>query len=73
MEKDENKIDDMKRIRDLQESFDNNMKVLESYIAESITNKEKLETLKNDLKEANKKFVEAERCIKKKKKDIEKV
>ena len=73
MEKDENKIDDMKRIRDLQESFDNNMKVLESYIAESITNKEKLETLKNDLKEANKKFVEAERCMDELKKDIEKV
>ena len=73
MEKDENKIDDMKRIRDLQESFDNNMKVLESYIAESITNKEKLESLKNDLKEANKKFVEAERCMDELKKDIEKV
>ena len=73
MEKDENKIDDMKRIRDLQESFDNNMKVLESYIAESITNKEKLESLKNDLKESNKKFVEAERCMDELKKDIEKV
>ena len=51
------------KIQVLQESFDKSMKILESHIAESITNKEKLESIKNDLKEANKKFVEAERCL----------
>ena len=54
---------ELKRIRDLKESFDKSMKILESHIAESITNKDKLETIKIDLKEANKKFLEAERCL----------
>ena len=50
-------------IRLLQESFDKSMRILESHIAESITNKEKLDSIKRDLKEANNKFVEAERCL----------
>ena len=57
-----NKIE-LKKIRDLQESFDKSMKILESHIAESITNKEKLDSLKKDLKEASGKFIEAERCL----------
>ena len=39
-----------KNIRDLQELFDKSMRILESHIAESITNKEKLDSLKRDLK-----------------------
>ena len=50
-------------IRELQVSFDKSMKILESHIAESITNKEKLDSLKKDLKEASGKFIEAERCL----------
>jgi len=73
METDENKKIDLKKIKDLQESFDNSMKILESHIAESITNKEKLNLLKKDLKEANKKFMEAERCMDELKNDIDKV
>ena len=60
-----------KNIRDLQESFDKSMKILESHIAESITNKEKLDAIKRDLKEANKKFIEAERCLDDLKVDLE--
>ena len=47
------------------------MKILESHIAESITNKDKLESIKRDLKEANEKFLEAERCLEDLKVDLE--
>ena len=63
MEIDEKNTIELKKIRDLQKSFDNNMRILESHIAESITNKEKLDSIKRDLKEANEKFLEAERCL----------
>ena len=63
MEINENSIAEQKKIRDLQASFDKSMKILESHIAESITNKDKLESIKIDLKEANKKFLEAERHL----------
>ena len=53
----------LENIRELQESFDKSMKILESHIAESITNKEKLDSIKKDLKEANEKFIEAERFL----------
>ena len=53
----------LENIRKLQESFDKSMKILESHIAESITNKEKLDSIKKDLKEANNKFIEAERYL----------
>ena len=63
MEIDEKSAKELKKIRDLQASFDKSMKVLESHIAESITNKEKLDSIKTDLKEANEKFLEAKRCL----------
>ena len=47
------------------------MKILESHIAESITNKERLNSIKRDLKEANEKFLEAERCLDDLKVDLE--
>jgi len=65
-----NKIEH-KKIRDLQESFDKSMKILESHIAESITNKEKLDSIKRDLEDANEKFLEAERCLDNLKIDLE--
>ena len=71
MEIDENNISKIKKIRDLQASFDKSMKILESNIAESITNKEKLDSIKRDLKEANEKFLEAERCLDDLKVDLE--
>ena len=63
MEIDETNVAKQKKIRDLQTSFDKSMKILESYIAESITNKQKLNSIKRDLKEANEIFLEAEKCL----------
>ena len=63
MEINEKNLSQQKKIRDLQESFDKSMKILESQIAESITNKEKLVSIKKDLEDANEKFAEAERCL----------
>ena len=71
MEIDKTNISELKKIRVLQETFDKSMKILESHIAESITNKEKLNSIKRDLKEANKKFLEAERCLDDLKVDLE--
>ena len=71
MEINENSIAEQKKIRDLQASFDKSMKILESHIAESITNKDKLESIKRDLKEANEKFLEAEKYLENLKVDLE--
>ena len=68
---DETNTIELKKIRDLKESFDKSMKILESHIAESITNKEKLNSIKRDLKEANEKFLEAEKCLDELKVDLE--
>ena len=67
----ENNILEISKIKDLQASFDKSMKILESYIAESITNKDKLLSIKRDLKEANEKFLEAERHLEDLKVDLE--
>ena len=67
----ETNIIEDKKIRDLIVSFDKSMKILESHIAESITNKEKLSSIKRDLKEANEKFLEAERYLYDLKVDLE--
>ena len=72
MEIDKTNISELKKIRVLPETFDKSMKILESHIAESITNKEKLNSIKRDLKEANEKFLEAERCLDDLKVDLEK-
>ena len=71
MEIDKRSAIELKKIRDLQASFDKSMKILESHIAESITNKEKLDSIKRDLKEANDKFIEAERYLDELKVDLE--
>ena len=72
MEINETSAKKIKKIRDLQASFDKSMKILESHIAESITNKEKLDSIKRELIEANEKFLEAERCLEDLKVDIQK-
>ena len=71
MEINENSIVEQKKIKDLQASFDKSMKILESHIAESITNKDKLESIKRDLREANEKFLEAEKHLENLKVDLE--
>jgi hypothetical protein len=45
---------DFKSIKSVQNAFEDSMKRLEKSIAESITNKQKLETIKNDMLNANK-------------------
>lgn len=67
----ENNILELSKIKDLQASFDKSMKILESHIAESITNKDRLKSIKRDLKEANEKFLEAERHLEKLKIELE--
>ena len=54
---------DFDRVKIIQNSFENTMKLLEKNIADSISNKGKIEVIKNDLIEANKKFSEAEKCL----------
>ena len=54
---------DFKSIKSVQNAFEDSMKRLEKTIAESITNKQKLETIKNDMLNANKKFNEAKECL----------
>ena len=71
MEINKNNIVEQSKIEDLQASFDKSMKILESYIAESITNKDKLVSIQKDLKEANEKFLEAERHLEELKVDLE--
>ena len=71
MEIDETNITELEKIRDLKISFDKSMKILESHIAESITNKEKLNSIKRDLKDANEKFLEAEKYLDDLKVDLE--
>ena len=71
MKIDETNIIELKKIKDLKESFDKSMRILESHVAESITNKDKLESIKRDLREANEKFLEAERCLNDLKVDLE--
>ena len=71
MENNKTNIKELSKISDLQASFDKSMKILESHIAESITNKDKLESIKRDLKMANEKFLEAERNLEDLKVDLE--
>ena len=54
---------DFKSIRSVQNAFEDSMKRLEKSIAESVTNKQKLETIKNDMLNANKKFNDAKECL----------
>ena len=54
---------DFENIKSVQNAFEDSMKRLEKSIAESITNKQKLETIKNDMLNANKKFNEAKKCL----------
>ena len=55
-----NNIDKLKTIQD---QFDFSIKILEKNIAESITNKQKIENLKKDLFEASQKFIQAEKHL----------
>ena len=53
----------LEELKTIQKSFEESIKVLEKNIAENVSNKLKLEEIKKDLREANKKFTDAERCL----------
>ena len=53
----------LEELKTLQKNFEESVKILEKNIAENVTNKLKLEEIKKDLREANKKFTDAERCL----------
>ena len=53
----------LEELKTIQENFEESIKILEKNIAENVTNKLKLEEIKKDLREANKKFTDAERCL----------
>jgi len=59
----DNESSNYEKFKKIQDAFDYNMKLLENKIAETITNKQKIETMKSDLNKANEKFKEAERCL----------
>ena len=59
----DNESNNYEKQKKIQDTFDYNMKLLENKIAETITNKQKIETMKSDLHEANEKFKEAEKCL----------
>ena len=50
-------------LKTIQKNFEESIKVLEKNIAENVTNKLKLEEIKKDLREANKKFTDAGRYL----------
>ena len=53
----------LEELKTIQKKFEESIKVLEKNIAENVTNKLKLEEIKKDLREANKKFIQAERYL----------
>ena len=53
----------LEELKTIQKNFEESIKVLEKNIAENVTNKLKLEEIKKDLREVNKKFTDAERCL----------
>ena len=53
----------LEELKNIQQSFEESIKILEKNIAESVTNKNKLEEIKKDLREANQKFSYAEKCL----------
>ena len=57
------KIIKLEELKNMQKNFEESIKKLEKSVAESVTNKIKLEAIKKDLREANLKFIDAERCL----------
>ena len=53
----------LEELKTIQKNFEESIKILEKNIAENVTNKLKLEEIKKDLREANKKFIDAERYL----------
>jgi hypothetical protein len=54
---------DLQELINIKVSFENSMKIMEKNIAESVTNKKKLDIMKKDLIEVKEKFSEAEKFL----------
>lgn len=63
MDNQEKQSSNIEKLKNIQNSFDESMRILEKQIAESITNKQKLEAIKKDLRLAKEKFLEAEKYL----------
>ena len=63
MDKQREQLVDLKKIKSIKTAFEDSMKLLEKSIAESITNKQKLKIMKQNMLEANKKFNKAEEYL----------
>lgn len=72
MDNQEKQSSNIEKLKNIQISFDENMRILEKQIAESITNKQKLEAIKKDLRLAKEKFLEAEKYLDELKADLNK-
>ena len=53
----------LEELKNIKQSFEESIKILEKNIAESVTNKNKIEEIKSDLRIANQKFILAEKCL----------
>ena len=53
----------LEELKNIQKNFEESIKKLEKSVAESVINKVKLDEIQNDLREANLKFIDAERCL----------
>ena len=58
MEENEPKLN-FEALKEIQNSFEDSIKVIERYVAESISNKNEITLIKKDLLDANKKFNQA--------------
>lgn len=58
MEENEPKLN-FEELKEIQNSFEDSIKVIERYVAESISNKNEITLIKKDLLDANKKFNQA--------------
>ncbi len=63
MQLNDKKITKLEELKNIQKNFEESIKRLEKSVAESVTNKIKLEEIKKDLREANLKFIDAEKCL----------
>ena len=53
----------LEELKNIKQSFEESIKILEKNIAESVTNKNKIEEIISDLRIANQKFILAEKCL----------
>ena len=63
MNLDDNQVVNLDKLKIIQDQFDKSIKLVEKNIAESVTNKKKVEALKKDLFEASQKFIQAEKYL----------